>query len=54
VLADLFAVLGLAADAANPPVVEQQLADGEPLPDLGAGLGGRVDQQLVSTVRRGP
>jgi hypothetical protein len=48
VLADAAALPVVAADPAHlAVVVEQQLADGEALPDLGACLGGRVDEQLV-------
>jgi hypothetical protein len=43
----LGAAVGVAADADHGAVVEDQLVDGERLPDLGAGLGGRVHQHLV-------
>ena len=35
------------ADAGHPPAIEQQLVDREALPQLGAGLDGGVDQELV-------
>jgi hypothetical protein len=47
VLGDGAAVPAVAADAGDAPVLEDELLDGEPLADLGAGLGGGVDQQLV-------
>jgi len=53
VLGDGGAVAAVAADA-RPPAVDDDVGDGEPLPDLGAGLGGGVTSSLTSTVRRGP
>ena len=39
--------LGAAADAGHPPVVDEQVGDGEPLPHLGARLGRGVEEDLV-------
>ena len=40
-------MLRAALDADRPSVLDQDLLDGEAFADLRAGLGGRVDEQLV-------
>ena len=46
-LGDRAAAPAVAADAGDVPVLDQDLLDGEPLPDLRPRLGRGVDQQLV-------
>ena len=47
VLGDGLAALAVAADAGDAAVLDDDVLDGESLADLGAGLGGGIDEQLV-------